>query len=122
MCRSSIICFFCTENECKKLKFCQSVQVKVVIIVSANCKNYCPKTNTSFFFFRSYYFTEEELASLFTEAGFEILMNTYVQRRTVNFKKGIDVPRIFVQGKYRKPAQDGEKCFNLLYREDYVLF
>ncbi|XP_045761733.1 tRNA N(3)-methylcytidine methyltransferase METTL6 isoform X1 [Maniola jurtina] len=53
---------------------------------------------------RSYYFTEEELASLFSTAGFEILMNTYVQRRTVNFKEGIDVPRIFVQGKYKKPA------------------
>lgn len=54
--------------------------------------------------FRSYYFTEEELAKLFAEAGFEILMNTYVQRRTVNYKEGIDFPRIFVQGKYRKPA------------------
>ncbi|XP_063830222.1 tRNA N(3)-methylcytidine methyltransferase METTL6 [Ostrinia nubilalis] len=53
---------------------------------------------------RSYYFTEEELMNLFREAGFEILMNTYVQRRTVNFKEGIDVPRIFVQGKYRKPV------------------
>ncbi|XP_069354152.1 tRNA N(3)-methylcytidine methyltransferase METTL6 isoform X4 [Maniola hyperantus] len=53
---------------------------------------------------RSYYFTEEELASLFSTAGFEILMNTYVQRRTVNFKEGIDVPRIFVQGKYKKPS------------------
>lgn len=52
---------------------------------------------------RTYYFTEEELEKLFTGAGFEILMNTYVQRRTVNFKEGIDVPRIFVQGKYRKP-------------------
>ncbi|XP_026501101.1 tRNA N(3)-methylcytidine methyltransferase METTL6 [Vanessa tameamea] len=54
---------------------------------------------------RSYYFTEEELAKLFSEAGFEIIMNTYVQRRTVNFKEGIDVPRIFVQGKYKKPAK-----------------
>ncbi|XP_052758848.1 tRNA N(3)-methylcytidine methyltransferase METTL6 isoform X1 [Galleria mellonella] len=53
---------------------------------------------------RSYYFTVEELEKLFTEAGFEILMNTYVQRRTVNFKEGVDVPRIFVQGKYRKPV------------------
>ncbi|XP_049888001.1 tRNA N(3)-methylcytidine methyltransferase METTL6 [Pectinophora gossypiella] len=54
---------------------------------------------------RSYYFTEEELANLFMETGFEIMSNTYVQRRTVNFKEGIDVPRIFVQGKYRKPAE-----------------
>ncbi|XP_037303256.1 tRNA N(3)-methylcytidine methyltransferase METTL6-like [Manduca sexta] len=56
---------------------------------------------------RSYYFTEEELAKLFTDAGFEIVSNTYVQRRTVNFKEGIDVPRIFVQGKYKKPSNDG---------------
>ncbi|CAK1599318.1 unnamed protein product [Parnassius mnemosyne] len=54
---------------------------------------------------RSYYFTEEELLKLFMETGFEIIMNTYVQRRTVNFKEGIDVPRIFVQGKYRKPLE-----------------
>ncbi|KAL4719062.1 hypothetical protein ACJJTC_015401 [Scirpophaga incertulas] len=53
---------------------------------------------------RTYYFTEEELCKLFTDAGFEILMNTYVQRRTVNFKEGVDVPRIFVQGKYLKPS------------------
>ncbi|XP_073956818.1 tRNA N(3)-cytidine methyltransferase METTL6 [Choristoneura fumiferana] len=51
---------------------------------------------------RSYYFTEEELANVFTSAGFEILENSYVQRRTVNFKEGVDVPRIFVQGKYKK--------------------
>ncbi|KAJ0180884.1 hypothetical protein K1T71_002969 [Dendrolimus kikuchii] len=57
---------------------------------------------------RSYYFTEEELADLFTKAGFEILMNSYVQRRTVNFKEGIDVPRIFVQGKYKKPKNEIE--------------
>ncbi|CAH2989751.1 unnamed protein product [Chilo suppressalis] len=56
---------------------------------------------------RSYYFTVEELAKLFGEAGFEILMNTYVQRRTVNFKEGIDVPRVFVQGKYKKPNFNG---------------
>lgn len=54
---------------------------------------------------RSYYFTEEELLTLFTDAGFEVLMNTYVQRRTVNFKEGIDVPRIFVQGKYKRPVK-----------------
>ncbi|XP_060810543.1 tRNA N(3)-methylcytidine methyltransferase METTL6 [Amyelois transitella] len=53
---------------------------------------------------RSYYFTEEELAKVFTEAGFDILMNTYVERRTVNVKEGINAPRIFVQGKYQKPT------------------
>ncbi|CAG9575402.1 unnamed protein product [Danaus chrysippus] len=61
---------------------------------------------------RSYFFTDDELAHLFVEAGFEILMNNYVQRRTVNFKEGIDVPRIFVQGKYKKPVADdlGLEC------------
>lgn len=58
-----------------------------------------------YFIYRSYYFSEDELAKLFSEAGFEILMNTYVQRRTINFKEGIDVPRIFVQGKYKRPAE-----------------
>ncbi|CAG4927576.1 unnamed protein product [Colias eurytheme] len=56
---------------------------------------------------RTYYYTEEEIADLFTNAGFEILSNTYVQRRTVNFKEGVDVPRIFVQGKYKKPHGTG---------------
>lgn len=39
-------------------------------------------------------------------------MNTYVQRRTVNFKEGIDVPRIFVQGKYRKPIENNGTYMN----------
>ncbi|XP_065367776.1 tRNA N(3)-methylcytidine methyltransferase METTL6 [Calliphora vicina] len=51
---------------------------------------------------RSYYFAEQELAKLFEENGFEILSNSYVHRRTLNVKEGIDVPRIFLQGKFRK--------------------
>lgn len=51
---------------------------------------------------RSYYFAEEELSKLFRENGFEIITNTYVHRRTLNIKEGIDVPRIFLQGKFRK--------------------
>ncbi|XP_038208689.1 tRNA N(3)-methylcytidine methyltransferase METTL6 [Zerene cesonia] len=58
---------------------------------------------------RTYYYTEEELADIFSKAGFEILSNTYVQRRTVNFKEGVDVPRIFVQGKYKKPHGIGSE-------------
>ncbi|KAI8127691.1 hypothetical protein FF38_11532 [Lucilia cuprina] len=51
---------------------------------------------------RSYYFAEQELADLFKHNGFEILSNCYVHRRTLNVKEGIDVPRIFLQGKFRK--------------------
>lgn len=41
-------------------------------------------------------------------------MNLYVERRTVNFKEGIDVPRIFVQGKYKKPIAGGKHSINLI--------
>ncbi|XP_075164844.1 tRNA N(3)-cytidine methyltransferase METTL6 [Haematobia irritans] len=54
---------------------------------------------------RSYYFAENELAKLFQENGFEVITNTYVHRRTLNVKEGIDVPRIFLQGKFRKCLQ-----------------
>nr|CAD7462284.1 unnamed protein product [Timema tahoe] len=53
---------------------------------------------------RSYYFSEEYLAELLVGAGFEIVSNTYIQRRTVNKKDGIDVPRIFIQAKAKKPV------------------
>uniref|UniRef100_A0A1A9WI37 tRNA N(3)-methylcytidine methyltransferase n=1 Tax=Glossina brevipalpis TaxID=37001 RepID=A0A1A9WI37_9MUSC len=51
---------------------------------------------------RSYYFDKEELAKLFLENGFEIISNSYIHRRTLNVKEGLDVPRIYVQGKFRK--------------------
>ena len=51
---------------------------------------------------RSYYFSEHELAKIFKENNFEILSNCYVHRRTLNIKEGIDVPRIFLQGKFKK--------------------
>ncbi|KAH8300186.1 hypothetical protein KR044_011247, partial [Drosophila immigrans] len=51
---------------------------------------------------RSYYFAEQELAQLFIDSGFEVISNNYVHRRTLNLKEGIDVPRIFLQGKFRK--------------------
>lgn len=54
------------------------------------------------FYFRTYYFSEKEVSNLFRSVGFEILTCHYVQRRTVNFKEKIDVPRIFVQGKFVK--------------------
>lgn len=51
---------------------------------------------------RSYYFAVEETQRLFEQGGFEVVSNEYIHRRTVNFKEGVDVPRIFLQGKYRK--------------------
>lgn len=44
----------------------------------------------------------EILDEIFQEAGFQSVERTYVERRTVNKKENIDVPRIFVQGRYRK--------------------
>lgn len=52
---------------------------------------------------RSYYFAENEVSALFRDEGFEVVVNSYIHRRTINPKEGIDVPRIFVQGKFRKP-------------------
>ncbi|KPU76550.1 uncharacterized protein Dana_GF19776 [Drosophila ananassae] len=53
---------------------------------------------------RSYFFSEQEVAQLFLENGFEVITNAYVHRRTLNLKEGIDVPRIFLQGKFRKKS------------------
>lgn len=53
---------------------------------------------------RSYYFAEKEVSELFRQAGFTVLVNSYIHRRTINPKENIDVPRIFVQGKFRKPS------------------
>lgn len=52
---------------------------------------------------RSYYFSVEEVQDLFKSVGFETLSCSYVHRRTVNVKENIDVPRIFVQAKFKKP-------------------
>lgn len=51
---------------------------------------------------RSYYFSVEVAHQLMKDAGFEVVRNSYVHRRTINKKEEIDVPRIFIQGKYRK--------------------
>lgn len=55
---------------------------------------------------RSYYFSTEEIAKLFIETGFDIISNTYIHRKTINKKENIDVPRIYVQSKLRKPGKD----------------
>ncbi|RWS03042.1 methyltransferase-like protein, partial [Dinothrombium tinctorium] len=52
---------------------------------------------------RAYYFSEDILSSLFENANFEILINRYVLRDTVNKKEGISVPRVFIQAKFMKP-------------------
>lgn len=52
---------------------------------------------------RSYYFSVEEVKILFESCGFETVSCSYIQRRTVNVKENIDVPRIFVQAKFKKP-------------------
>lgn len=52
---------------------------------------------------RSYYFAENEVGHMFQDAGFEIVVNNYIHRRTINPKENVDVPRIFVQSKFRKP-------------------
>ncbi|XP_053695046.1 tRNA N(3)-methylcytidine methyltransferase METTL6 [Sabethes cyaneus] len=54
---------------------------------------------------RSYYFAAEEVSRLFRDAGFDVVVSSYIHRRTVNPKENIDVPRIFVQGKFRKLAK-----------------
>ncbi|XP_012054286.1 PREDICTED: methyltransferase-like protein 6 [Atta cephalotes] len=51
---------------------------------------------------RSYYFSIEQVACLFESVGFQTLDCDYIQRRTVNLKENIDVPRIFVQAKFKK--------------------
>uniref|UniRef100_T2M8X2 tRNA N(3)-methylcytidine methyltransferase n=1 Tax=Hydra vulgaris TaxID=6087 RepID=T2M8X2_HYDVU len=51
---------------------------------------------------RAYYFSTDKLFELFTSCGYEVVENTYIHRRTINKKEGIDVPRIFVQGKFTK--------------------
>ena len=50
----------------------------------------------------SYFFTLKEISDMVQKSGLVVEINNYVERRTVNKKEGLDVPRIFVQGKYRK--------------------
>uniref|UniRef100_A0A1B6H8H6 tRNA N(3)-methylcytidine methyltransferase n=1 Tax=Homalodisca liturata TaxID=320908 RepID=A0A1B6H8H6_9HEMI len=64
---------------------------------------------------RSYFFAVDFLGELFKNAGFSIVTNCYIHRRTVNVKEGIDVPRIFVQAKFQKPyvADDADRPINV---------
>ncbi|XP_006840079.1 PREDICTED: methyltransferase-like protein 6 isoform X1 [Chrysochloris asiatica] len=55
---------------------------------------------------RSYFFTDEFLARLFVDTGYEEVVNEYVFRETVNKKEGLCVPRVFLQSKFRKPSKN----------------
>ena len=50
----------------------------------------------------TYFFTQEQMQEMVQSAGFTVHLNEYVERRTVNKKEDLDVPRIFLQGKYKK--------------------
>ena len=52
---------------------------------------------------RAYYFSIKLMDELTKTAGYDIILNEYVLRETVNKKEGISVPRVFLQGKYMKP-------------------
>ncbi|KAL6263885.1 hypothetical protein P5V15_003966 [Pogonomyrmex californicus] len=51
---------------------------------------------------RSYYFSIEQIVNLFESVGFHTLNCDYIKRRTINVKENIDVPRIFIQAKFKK--------------------
>ncbi len=55
----------------------------------------------------TYFFEQDEMQRLAENADFSLELQEYVERRTVNKKEHIDVPRIFLQGKYRKKIMDG---------------
>jgi len=55
-----------------------------------------------FLFFRSYFFWLEFLEELAMRTGYSIMSNSYVHRRTINKKEGVDVGRVFVQSKFCK--------------------
>ncbi|KAG8178598.1 hypothetical protein JTE90_019704 [Oedothorax gibbosus] len=52
---------------------------------------------------RAFYFSEEYLGKLAEDAGYEIVVNKYVSRETVNHKESICVPRVYIQSKFSKP-------------------
>ncbi|XP_031638391.1 tRNA N(3)-methylcytidine methyltransferase METTL6 [Contarinia nasturtii] len=52
---------------------------------------------------RSYYFSTEELEQFVRNIGFEVSVNEYIHRKTINIKENIDKERVFVQSKFKKP-------------------
>lgn len=51
---------------------------------------------------RSYFFKNNELRHLFLKENFEEIACSYIKSRTVNIKESVDVPRTFVQAKFKK--------------------
>lgn len=52
---------------------------------------------------RSYYFTTEQIQEFVEKIGYEVIVNDYIHRKTINIKENVDKDRIFIQGKFRKP-------------------
>ncbi|XP_067857000.1 tRNA N(3)-methylcytidine methyltransferase METTL6 isoform X2 [Heptranchias perlo] len=57
---------------------------------------------------RSFFFSNEYMAQLLMAAGYEVLVNEYVFRETVNRKEGLCVPRVFLQCKFKKSKRETE--------------
>uniref|UniRef100_A0A915K1P2 Methyltransferase-like protein n=1 Tax=Romanomermis culicivorax TaxID=13658 RepID=A0A915K1P2_ROMCU len=51
---------------------------------------------------RAYFFSENELSDLFCSNGFADDIIELVHKKTINIKEGVNVPRTFVQCKFRK--------------------
>lgn len=58
---------------------------------------------------RAYYFSQEKLAELARDAGYDIKEIKFVHRETVNIKEDICVPRIFIQAKLAKPCGTSQR-------------
>jgi len=55
---------------------------------------------------RSYFFNENEVKDLGQESGLHTYDNQMVERRTINIKEGVNVPRNFIQSKFKKPVHE----------------
>lgn len=55
---------------------------------------------------RAYFFSIEYLRNLLNECQYDIEDIAYVFKETVNVKEDICVPRVFVQGKFKKRKSD----------------
>ncbi|XP_062925862.1 tRNA N(3)-methylcytidine methyltransferase METTL6 isoform X2 [Mobula hypostoma] len=59
---------------------------------------------------RSFFFSDEFVAQLLTSVGYEVLVNEYVFRETVNKKEGLCVSRVFLQCKFKKSKRALSIC------------
>ncbi|XP_032872740.1 tRNA N(3)-methylcytidine methyltransferase METTL6 isoform X2 [Amblyraja radiata] len=57
---------------------------------------------------RSFFFSDDYVAQLLASSGYEVLMNDYVSRVTVNKKEDLCVPRVFLQCKFKKSKKIAE--------------